>query len=379
MQHQPVSHEILLLHQHKSVIRTMKILSLLLLITLPFGILAVGEELSESGLRGSNNVNQNDDETHRHLQAPFDPRRVKVLVQFKNEQGKEKATRKAASVGYESERFKFVAMEIDEREMAALENDPNIASVSLDQEKHIIFPIELGKQVSVQGGKPGKKQKPPQKSKTSRGSRRQLLQQVPWGIPAVEANQVTPGSDASDITICVVDTGYDINHEDLPQGDDVNGTDNTKYGIEGGIWYFDGYGHGTHCAGTVGANGMNDEGVTGVIPNIDVNGIKLHIGKGLANDGYGSEAGVLEAVDHCIDVGAKVISLSLGGGGWSQLEYDTYKEAYEDHDVLIVAAGKDPTRNNRLVAGSRLLRGNSHFLVDSGKRRRFFVFLSSIL
>ena len=41
----------------------------------------------------------------------------------------------------------------------------------------------------------------------------------------------------------------------------------------------------------------------------------FHIGRGLGNDGSGYDSVILEAVQGCIDNGAKVVSLSLGGPG----------------------------------------------------------------
>merc|ERR1740123_539666 len=116
------------------------------------------------------------------------------------------------------------------------------------------------------------------------------------------------------IKVCVADTGYDFGHVDLPKGDDVTGSDSTS----NGSWNSDGHGHGTHCSGTVAGIGENNEGVVGVIPdNIDGK-FQLVIGKALSDSGSGSLSGVLDAVQKCVDDGADVISLSLGGGGYSK-------------------------------------------------------------
>ncbi len=94
-----------------------------------------------------------------------------------------------------------------------------------------------------------------------------------------------------------------------------------------------------HCAGTIAAIGNNGKGVVGVIPNADTtSGIKLHIGKGLNDSGSGSSAGVVAAVVDCVAKGANVISMSLGGGGYSNSESSTYEDIYLNDDVLIIAA-----------------------------------------
>jgi subtilisin family serine protease len=288
-------------------------------------------------LEEGNSVSKNNNQRRRHLnEEPFDPTKVKVLVKYKNEQGKQEAKKKAAVEGYESERFSIVSMQIDEKDMLALENDVNIESVSLDQEKHIIFPVNE-QESDVSASQAGLKPKPA--TKTKPGSRR-LQEQVPYGIVNIQADQVIPGPDANDITVCVVDTGYDLGHPDLPGAGLVDGNDNDEYGNDG-QWDDDGHGHGTHCAGIVMAISDNGIGVRGAVYKNDTttDGIKLHIGKGLANDGYGSDAGVIEAVDQCIDAGAKIISMSLGGGGSSEVEESMYQTAYEN-GILIVAAGK---------------------------------------
>ena len=59
------------------------------------------------------------------------------------------------------------------------------------------------------------------------------------------------------IKICIIDTGYDYGHEDLPT-DGVTWTE-TIYGSA----LKDGDGHGTHCAGVIGAIGFNKRGVLG--------------------------------------------------------------------------------------------------------------------
>jgi len=156
---------------------------------------------------------------------------------------------------------------------------------------------------------------------------------TPYGIPMVNAPNVSQGGQ---VKICVVDTGYGYGHEDLPTNDTslVTGTMPPQY--SSGAWDVDGHGHGTHCAGTIGAIGGNNIGVTSVNP--DPTKFTFHIGKGLTDSGSGSTAGVLAAVDGCVAAGAKVISMSLGGGSWSQAAHDAYKDAYENSSVLIIAA-----------------------------------------
>ena len=124
-----------------------------------------------------------------------------------------------------------------------------------------------------------------------------------WGLPNVE----------TDAKVCVVDTGFDYLHEDLPNAlsplSDVDGTSTPA-----GTWYTDVNGHGTHCSGTIGAID-NDFGVVGV--REDPNNNVIHIGRGLDDEGNGFTSTILGSVNACVEAGARVISLSLGRLSWS--------------------------------------------------------------
>jgi serine protease len=159
---------------------------------------------------------------------------------------------------------------------------------------------------------------------------------TPYGITMVQANQLSD-SNTSNFKVCITDTGYDRTHEDLRSsnvtGDDGYGSNDT------GNWYEDGHGHGTHVAGTISAISNNNKGVVGVNPNGVVG---LHIVKVFNNSGswaYGSD--LVAAVDQCRAAGAKVISMSLGGGASSAAEEAAFENASAAGVLSIAAAGND--------------------------------------
>ncbi len=99
-------------------------------------------------------------------------------------------------------------------------------------------------------------------------------------------------------------------------------------------------GHGTHVAGTISANANNAQGVAGVAFNSP-----LTICKALGGPlGIGSTADVANCISWTHDKGAKVISMSLGGGNSTTLRNAVdyaWKGGGANGSVLIAAAGND--------------------------------------
>ena len=227
-----------------------------------------------------------------------------------------------------------------EADIADLEALEGVTTVEVDQEMHIMT-VEY--QQKLRGGKGADehireiqdaiKATADQflEDEVDGGSNhgRRLAEETPWGINMVksaEVNEKTPPANATPVKICVVDTGYGLGHPDLPNSSQHGVDGYSPY--SGQLWNVDGHGHGTHCAGTIGAIGDNGEGVTSVNP--DPNKFEFFIGKGLTDSGSGSSSGVMAAVKECANKGAKVISMSLGGGGYSQTYDNDYMDLYKD-------------------------------------------------
>jgi subtilisin family serine protease len=146
-----------------------------------------------------------------------------------------------------------------------------------------------------------------------------------------------------------IDTGIDYNHEDLAFNIWRNAKPTDKKDIVGFDFVhndglpFDDNEHGTHTAGTIGAVGGNGIGTSGVIQKVSLMSLKF-----LANDGSGSTADAIRAIDYAVTHGAKVLSNSRGGRADS--DNQVLKDAIDramSHDVLfIAAAGNDGTDND---------------------------------
>ena len=143
--------------------------------------------------------------------------------------------------------------------------------------------------------------------------------QYPWGVEMVNG-----GSGGDGILVAVLDTGL-ASHPDLSSVACIS-TLITPSCV-------DGHGHGTHVAGTILANGGDDGlGIYGVAPQAELLAIKVLDDEG---SGYGDD--VAEGITTAVDMGAKIISMSLG----SLLPDPGILEAVQyafANEVLVVAA-----------------------------------------
>ncbi len=166
-------------------------------------------------------------------------------------------------------------------------------------------------------------------------------QLVPYGIKMVQADQLSDSA-ASNRKVCIIDSGYDLAHEDLALND-VDGDDDTGTGS----WSTDENSHGTHVAGTVAAIN-NSLGVVGVAPNRQ---LKLHIIKVFGADGWAYSSTLTAAVDKCAAAGSNVISMSLGGSLQSRTEKTAFDRHYANGILSIAAAGNDGNKRVSYPAG----------------------------
>lgn len=161
-----------------------------------------------------------------------------------------------------------------------------------------------------------------------------LAESVPWGIAATKALEVSDDP-VSNQKVCIIDTGYDINHPDLPSSTSIV-SGNSQ--IASQSWTEDGHGHGTHVAGTIAAIGGNNMGVVGVNRNGQV---KLHIVKIFDNSGsWTHTSNLIQAVESCAAAGSTVVNMSLGCNDcFSQAQNDAFARIYNQGVLLVAAAG----------------------------------------
>jgi subtilisin family serine protease len=179
-------------------------------------------------------------------------------------------------------------------------------------------------------------------------------------LDALKAWQTTTGS--KEVVVAVLDSGVDYTHEDLVANmwirpasvpaytDDELGTFNDINGYNGSDRLadpMDDNGHGTHCAGIIGAEGDNGIGISGINWHVKIMPLKF-----LGSGGSGSTGDAIEAINYVIDrknhgVNVRVISASWGSTTGSQALEDTIRAAGEAGILFIAAAGNDGSNNDR--------------------------------
>jgi len=182
-----------------------------------------------------------------------------------------------------------------------------------------------------------------------------------FDIDAPEAWKIWTGEIGKGITVAVIDTGIDYNHEDLkeqmwnnPLEIPDNGVDDDDNGyiddIHGADFAnddgdpMDDQMHGTHCAGTIAGVGNNRFGVTGVAWR----GVRLMALKFLDASGAGRTSDAIRAIDYAVAQGAKIASNSWGGGGSNSALRAAIEHAEAAGMLFTAASGNEGLNNDEV-------------------------------
>ena len=145
-------------------------------------------------------------------------------------------------------------------------------------------------------------------------------------------------TDCSSVVVAVLDTGVKYDQEDLAanmwnggssypsHGFDFVNNDNDPKDLDG---------HGTHVAGIIGASGNNSLGATGVCWKASIMAVRV-----MDTTSSGTTATIVQGINFAVSHGAKVINMSLGGGGSFDSAFsDAITNALNNDVVVVVAAG----------------------------------------
>jgi subtilisin family serine protease len=167
-------------------------------------------------------------------------------------------------------------------------------------------------------------------------------------------------TDCSSVVIAVVDTGADIDHPDLfgnlwqnPNETADNGIDDDNNGyiddVNGacvrndcaGGDVDDGFGHGSHVAGLIAAEGNNGVGATGVCWDA-----QLMIVKSLGDTGSGTTSDVAAGINYAVNNGADIINASLTISSYSNAIKSAIEQAEQAGILVVTAAGNFGSNND---------------------------------
>lgn len=151
--------------------------------------------------------------------------------------------------------------------------------------------------------------------------------------------------------VAIIDSGVDYTHPDLKDKMWVNPYQNKLKGVHGFDFTgtiddgepMDDAGHGTHCAGIIGATRNNNEGVSGVADNIKIMALKF-----LNSSGMGNTEDAVSAYNYiynAMKLGVNVVAVnnSWGGNEYSEILLNIINKVGKAGAVSVCATGNEGT------------------------------------
>ncbi len=167
-----------------------------------------------------------------------------------------------------------------------------------------------------------------------------------WGWDIIQGDQLYQLITSSNLQpqkkslIAIIDSGVDGLHPDLSNQFLSSNANNDN----------DPLGHGTHCAGIAAAVSNNNIGIASLIPDgsfVQVTSVRV-----MNSLGVGSQLATIEGIIKAADMGADVISMSLGG-----ISSDSKQKAYEEavryaneKGAIVIAAAGNSSQNAKNYA-----------------------------
>ncbi|THB64967.1 MAG: hypothetical protein D6B27_09450, partial [Gammaproteobacteria bacterium] len=178
-------------------------------------------------------------------------------------------------------------------------------------------------------------------------------------IDLPEAWQIETGN--KDIMVAIIDSGININHEDLK--DRIwtntaeipnNGIDDDNNGFIDDIngWNFqnnssdvsDYMGHGTLVTGIIAAVPNNNKGIAGIAQNVTIMPIRIQ------QKENPDETQLSNAITYAVDNGADIINMSLAGRNYSAKVKTAVDYAHQNGVLMVASAANYGTNNDTSAA-----------------------------